>query len=256
MKRLIPAALALGAALLVAGCPGSRRPAPAAATASAPAAAPAAEPAAAAEPAPQAAAEAARALPPLGELPPLRLPAQQHFQLANGLAVRLVEEHRLPIVALELVVDAGAARDPGAQPGLASFTADMLTEGTATRSATQISDEVGFLGASLDAGAGPDSATLAGTVLTRHLPRLLTLFADVAMNPAFRRDDFDRVQDERRVALLQQRDQPLIVASKAFAVAFWGRHPYGHPVIGTEAGLEATRPADLARFHATLTGWP
>jgi predicted Zn-dependent peptidase len=163
-----------------------------------------------------------------------------------------VEEHRLPIVALTLVVDAGAARDPAALPGVASFTAAMVTEGTTGRTATQISDEVGFLGASLGAGAGPDSATLSGAVLSRHLARYLAIFADVAMRPAFRRDDFERVQDQRRVTLLQQRDQPPTVAAKAFAAAFWGKHPYGHPVIGTEAGLAATRPADLARFHSAL----
>ncbi len=79
---------------------------------------------------------------------------------------------RLPIVALNLVVDAGAARDPGEQPGLASFTAAMITEGTKTRSATQISDEVGFLGASLGAGASVDSASLSGGTLARHLAAL------------------------------------------------------------------------------------
>jgi predicted Zn-dependent peptidase len=187
--------------------------------------------------------------PALGPAPELHLPAQRHFALANGLRVRLVEHHRLPIVALHLVVDAGAARDPGRLQGLASFTASMLTEGTRTRSATRISDEVGFLGASLAAGAGSDAAYLSGSSLAGHLPALLEIFADVAMNPAFRRDDFDRVQDQRRVALLQQRDQPPVVAANAFTMTFWGAHPYGHPVIGTEAALEATRRSDLVGFH-------
>jgi len=187
--------------------------------------------------------------PALGPAPEVRLPAQRHLELSNGLRVRLVEHHQLPIVALHLVVDAGSARDPDRLPGLASFTAAMLTEGTRTRSAIRISDEVGFLGATLDAGTGPDAAFLSGASLARHLPALLQVFADVAMNPAFPPADLERVRDQRRVTLLQQRDQPPIVAAKAFTTAFWGAHPYGHPVIGTEAALEATRRADLARFH-------
>ncbi len=235
MIRTSTLALVLAAAL---GCAGSR-------------------PAVTAAPAPAARAPADASgpdrsvVPPAGPPPELRLPTQHHFALANGLKVRLVERHMLPLVALHLVVDAGSVHDPAALPGTASFTAAMLTEGTRTRSATQISDEVGFLGASLGAGAGQDAAFLSGSTLSRHLPRLLDLFADVAMNPAFPVKDFARVQDQRKVALLQQRDQPQTVAAKAFTLAFWGTaHPYGHFTMGTEASVARTRPADLARFHA------
>jgi len=187
--------------------------------------------------------------PPLGPSVPLRLPDQHHFTLSNGLRVRLVEYHRLPVVAVDLVVDAGGARDPADRPGVASFTAAMVTEGTRTRTATQISDQVGLLGADLGASAGPDSSTLSGATLVEHLPAFLDIFADVAAHPAFPAPDFDRVKDERRVALLQQRDQPPALAARTFVGAFWGRHPYGHPLLGTEASLERTRASDLARFH-------
>ncbi len=188
--------------------------------------------------------------PPLGPAPELQLPEQKHFTLRNGLKVRLVEYHRLPIVAMNLVVDAGGARDPGAHPGLASLTASMMTEGTKTRSATRISDEVGFLGASLDAAAAVDSASLSGATLSKHLARFLDVFSDVALNPSFPKQDFERVQDERLVTLLQQRDQPHAMAAKAFAPVFWGTHPYGHYLLGTEDSIGAMRPRDLAAFHA------
>lgn len=190
-------------------------------------------------------------VPPLGPTPELRLPPQQRFRLSNGLAVRLVEYHRLPIVAVHLVLlDGGAARDPAALPGLASFTAAMVTEGTATRSAVQISDEIGALGASLGAGASMDAAYVSGYSLSRHLPRLLGLLGDVVARPAFPAADFARVQDQRRVSLLQQRDQPGALAQKAFVQAFWSGHPYGHWTMGTEESLARTTREDLARFHA------
>ncbi len=231
------------AALIVASCAAPRKetaPAPAPSDAAVPAA-PAAPPA------------LDRTVPPQkGPPPELRIPQQHKFTLANGLRVRLVEYRRLPIVAVNLVVDAGAARDPKELPGLASFTASMLTEGTKTRSATQISDEAGFLGATIGAGASVDSASLSGATLSRHLARFMDLFADVAMDPAFPKADFERVQDERLVTLLQQRDQPQAIASKAFAPVFWGAHPYGHYSLGTEASVKATRPRDLAGFHDRL----
>jgi len=189
-------------------------------------------------------------IPPLGEPPELRLPAQQKFRLSNGLAVRLVEYHRLPIVAVHLVLlEGGAARDPADLPGVASFTASMVTEGTKSRTSFQISDELGFLGASLSAGASMDAAYVSGYVLSRHLQRLLDLLADVTVNPSFPEQDFLRVQDQRKVSLLQQRDQPAMLASKAFGKLFWGNHPYGHWAGGTEESVARTTRADLRRFH-------
>jgi predicted Zn-dependent peptidase len=189
-------------------------------------------------------------IPQPGKAPALKLPPQRHFQLASGLKVRLVEHHKLPVVALHLVVDGGAVHDPAELPGLASFTAAMLTEGTKTRTATQISDDLGFIGASLGAGAGFDSASLSGSVLSAHLDELLRIFADVLQNPTFPAGDFARVQDQRFVALVQQRDQPGVVAAKTFKQLYWGDHPYGHWPQGTEASVRATRREDLVRYHA------
>jgi predicted Zn-dependent peptidase len=202
-------------------------------------------PAAAATPAPD-----RFQVPALGPPAPLRLPPQIRFELPNGLRVRLVEYHRLPIVALNLVVDAGAAQDPPDRPGLASLTAGMLTEGTTTRSSTRISDELGSLGAHLGAGAGFDAAQLSASSLSRHLDRLLDLFADVLVHPSFPAQDFARVQDQRIVSLVQQRDQPGAVASKAFGPLYWGAHPYGHWIGGTEESLRVLDPAALRAFHA------
>ncbi|HVI75931.1 MAG TPA: pitrilysin family protein [Anaeromyxobacteraceae bacterium] len=189
-------------------------------------------------------------VPEPGPAPVLKVPPQRHFQLASGLKVRLVEYRRLPIVALHLVVDAGAVHDPKDRPGLASFTASMMTEGTKRRSATQISDDLGFIGASLSAGAGFDSASLSGSALVAHLDELLDLFDDVLEHPSFPPGDFARVQDQRLVSLLQQRDQPGAVAAKTFARQFWGEHPYGHWIQGTEKSVKAMKRADLVRYHA------
>jgi predicted Zn-dependent peptidase len=248
MRRVPFVALAAAAALAACAGPRSSReeaPRPAQTAATAPAPAPStAAPDARAEPAVR------RELPERGPAPDLKVPPQQHFKLSNGLAVRFVEYRRLPIVALHLVLDAGAVHDPADKPGLASFTAAMMTEGTKKRSATDISDALGAIGASLSAGASMDAASLSASGLSRHLDPLLEIFADVLLAPTFPKADFARVQDTRLVTLVQQRDQPGAVASKAFTDVYWGGHPYGHWLIGTEKSVKATTREDLARFHA------
>ncbi|HLB87401.1 MAG TPA: insulinase family protein, partial [Terriglobales bacterium] len=73
--------------------------------------------------------------PPPGPLSQLSLPVPTSFKLANGLTVMLVEQHKLPVVSANLVVLSGSDANPANRPGLASFTADMLPEGTRRRSA-------------------------------------------------------------------------------------------------------------------------
>jgi len=97
------------------------------------------------------------ALPPA---PTLRLPASRSATLANGLTLTVVEMHKVPVVDVQLLVDAGSARDPADLPGLATFTATMLQQGAGRRAALDIADEAAFLGAQLTTAASYDVATL------------------------------------------------------------------------------------------------
>src|SRR5205807_1541053 len=85
---------------------------------------------------------------PLGKL---TLPVAQSFKLANGLSVILMEQHRLPIVVAHLLVLNGSDANPVDKPGLASFTSEMLPEGTERRTSTQVADDAAQIGASLRA---------------------------------------------------------------------------------------------------------
>src|SRR3989442_853740 len=108
-----------------------------------------------------------RAKPPALPPPPaLKLPAVQTAALANGLELAVVEMHKVPVVDVQLVLDAGAARDPVDLPGLATFTATMLQQGAGRRGALEIADEAAFLGAQLNTAAGYDAATV-----WLHVPR-------------------------------------------------------------------------------------
>src|SRR5207248_11091295 len=90
----------------------------------------------------------------------LRLPSIQKRQLSNGLAVWMVEMHKVPVVQENLLVNRGTADDPVGKFGVASFTAAMLTEGAGSRSSLEIADAVDFLGADLSASTGTDSSAV------------------------------------------------------------------------------------------------
>jgi zinc protease len=194
-----------------------------------------------------------RTTPPgLGPAPVLRLPPVQTATLPNGLLLAVVEMHKVPVVDVSLVLDAGSVSDPADLPGLATFTANMLDEGAGRRSALEISEEADFLGATLTTGASFDVASVFVHVPKRQLGPALDLMADVVLRPTFADSEITRQRDLRRTQILQQRDQPVQMANLAFpAIVFGAQHPYGRPLNGTEASTALLGRDRVAQFYQT-----
>ena len=184
-----------------------------------------------------------------GPSSPLHLPVPQEFKLSNGLTVLYNERPGLPVVAASLVVRSGSGANPANKPGLASFTARMLQQGTTTRNALQIADGAADLGASLGSRASMDSSSVGTQVLTRNFPEALDLLADLALHPTFPKEEIERVRKEREAALVQEKDDPFSVASRVMRNALYGPHnPYGYPDIGTSDSLKTISREDLVKF--------
>jgi zinc protease len=190
--------------------------------------------------------------PPPGAAAQLMLPAPVVFQLANGLTVYLIEKHNLPIVSANLVVLSGSERNRPELPGLASFTAEMLDEGTIKRSALQLARDVDRLGASLSTGSSTDLSFVAVRSLLKNVEGAFELAADVLLQPEFREEEIERIRHDRLTHILQQKDNPNSLATKVFFNAVYGSsHPYGHTEIGTQKSNQDTTRDLLERFWAS-----
>ncbi|MDQ1591494.1 MAG: zinc protease [Pyrinomonadaceae bacterium] len=201
---------------------------------------------------PQQAAASAAVLPKPGPEPRLVLPKVERHRLSNGLEVFLVRHSELPVVNMNLIIRSGAAADPENLPGAASLTADLLDEGTKTRNALDISNALASVGARMSVGAGWDSTNAELLTLTRHLDRALEVYADVLLNPAFPDTDLKRLRGSRLASLQQQRDNADAIAGVVYSSILYGsKHPYGRPLSGNEASLNAITDADVRRFYET-----
>lgn len=188
-------------------------------------------------------------VPDVGDPLSLEFPEIQDYTLDNGLRVVLVERHALPLVSLELQFRGGASAHPAEQAGLAALTADMLDEGTATRSALEIADAIDLLGATLSSTAGYDASQLRLSVLRTRFPDALDILADVVLHPAFPEPDLERVRQERLARIIQRSDVPGALADNAFIHVLYGAdHPYGVPLIGTEESLRTLTRGDVSAF--------
>lgn len=173
------------------------------------------------------------------------VPRPNTQRLANGLTVITVENHTLPLVTASLVTRGGSAADANGRAGTAGLTAAVMTEGTATRSATEIDRAVEALGASLGSGAGWDGSQLGLTVQTGELDAALGIVADVAQHASLPDEEIERQRTTAIDGVTVSLSDPGEVAQMAAMRALYGDGAYGHPSGGTVASLRAITRADI-----------
>jgi zinc protease len=167
----------------------------------------------------------------------------------NGLTVVAVLHHEQPAVSIRLLVGTGSAQDPKGKGGVANLTAALLDQGTTTRSAQQIADQIDFIGGDLGTGAATDLSFVNAVVMKDSFQQGLDLVADVARNPAFSADEIARQKDQVLSSLRVNADDTGYIADVVFDRLVYGFHPYGLPSSGTEESLNALTRDDLQSFH-------
>ena len=158
--------------------------------------------------------------------------------LSNGLVLLTSEQRSLPIVSIEMLIDAGARHESAEHAGLAHLTSNLLTDGTAKHSALQISETLDFIGASLDTGCGDDLATISMTILKKDLAVGLQLLGEILTGASFPVAEIDRQKQAIMASIRAKEEDPGSVASEAFAAALFPGSAYGRPVEGTEASVK------------------
>jgi zinc protease len=194
--------------------------------------------------------EAEREKPPAVAAPvPAVLPTPAEKTLANGLRVIVAKSSELPLITSTLTVKGGASSDPAGLAGTSSLTSELLTEGTATRSATQVARETEALGANLSAGSGWEAASLTLSVTANNAAPAMAIMADVAQNPAFKAEELDRVRAETLDGLSVAFQRPGSLASFATSPVLYAGSAYGHVAGGTPGSLPKIKREDLVKTH-------
>ncbi|OGW68192.1 MAG: hypothetical protein A3H49_11560 [Nitrospirae bacterium RIFCSPLOWO2_02_FULL_62_14] len=174
----------------------------------------------------------------------------QRFVMPNGLTVLVVEQHALPIVQIQALVKTGSVQDPPEKAGLSNLVAGLLDEGTTTRNATQLAEQIEFVGGALEAKAAHDFTTASTRVLAKNTALGFELLADILLHPSFLEPELERVKKLILGEIIAQKDDPGVVAGKAFSQLVFDGHPYSWPVNGTDETLPAISRADVQAFHA------
>jgi zinc protease len=193
-------------------------------------------------------------LPELGAPADTKFPELERATLSNGLKVVLARRPAIPQVRFDLLLDAGFAADQGGTPGTASLAMAMLDEGTTSRTALQISEQLAQLGAELGTGSKLDASSVSLEALKENLDASLDIYGDVILHPSFPRTDFERLRKQRLAQIQQEKADPVGLALRVFPGLLYGPgHAYANPWTGsgTEESTTKIRRDDLVRFHQT-----
>jgi zinc protease len=181
----------------------------------------------------------------------VKLPTPEEADAANGLHLIVLTDHRLPRVSFQVIVPgAGGYYDPDGKVGLAAYTAQMMREGTATRTSQQMSQDLETLAAQVTvvSGLSATSATVSGGSLTDDLPRVFEIASDVLQHPSFPADEWERLKTRTKAGLQQQRTQPGFLAAEMFNRVVYGSHPASR-VGSTPQAVDAISRDDMVTFH-------
>ena len=180
----------------------------------------------------------------------VQLPRPTVVKLKNGLTLVMLEDHKLPTVDFTMWIRPGQLADPQGLPGVASFTAGMLREGTAKRTSAQIAGEVESLGATLDATSrfGASYTTVNASGLIIDAPKILDLMSDVVLHPAFPADELAKFKQNEGATLEQRLANPTFLGQQAFRRVVYGDTPMSI-ASPTKDSIDQITGDNLKQFH-------
>ena len=192
-----------------------------------------------------------RSAPPKpGPVRPFTIQQPQELKLKNGLRVLFLQRKRAPLVDVVAAVDAGINTDSVAAPGVAGWTAGMLTEGAGDMDSIAFSDAENAIGASIGSEAEPEEARVTLHVASKNVAEGIKLFATALTKPRFDDAEWKRVQGQTFGYFMYQSQEPQELIRIAGARANWGKdHRFGINLAGTPRALVATKAADLKAFY-------
>ncbi|MBV9062275.1 MAG: insulinase family protein, partial [Alphaproteobacteria bacterium] len=170
------------------------------------------------------------------------------LDMGKDVQVWYVEDHTLPMIAMTAALPAGSAYDPREKPGLAAFTADMLNEGAGSLNSQGYQTALSNKAIRLNMTPTRDYLVISLVTLKDNAKEAFRLLGLALTKPRFEPEAISRVRGQILASLQQEDEDPQQVASKAFIAAFFGEHPYGHPINGTQASVARISRNDIKSF--------
>ena len=165
----------------------------------------------------------------------------------------IAQKSIIPQVQVRLLFNAGSASDPAGKEGLARMAASMITEaGSKSLAIDEIRKALYPIAGSFDGSVDKEMTTLIASIHHDNWKKFFDVAMPQLLDPGFRAEDFKRVQDAQLNALrenLRSNNEEELGKEELMNRIYAGT-PYGHPVLGTIAGIESITLDDVKQFIA------
>ncbi|HKA19055.1 MAG TPA: pitrilysin family protein [Blastocatellia bacterium] len=173
----------------------------------------------------------------------------ERVELSNGLVLLLSENHSIPSVSINAIVQAGSRFEDDNKAGLASLVGSLLDAGTETRTSQQIAETIEAVGGQLGTYGNYQSSGVMVRALSQDTVLGLDVTSDLIMNPNFPEAKV-REHVDRRIAQIKSRlDVPRTQASDVFNEIVYEGSPQHRPSIGYEGTVKTLTRANVEQFY-------
>ena len=194
-----------------------------------------------------------RSEPPFGDLPLLKMPEIWTRTLVDGVTLSGIETNEIPLVQFDITLPGGRWSETADENGRLSLLADLMNEGTATKTAAELEQAIGLLGSGINVSANSEELTISATCLARNFEATVDLVEEILTQPRWQNEDFDRVKSAALTGIKGQEANPNSIASKAFNGLIYGTdHPLGRPAGGSAESVGSLDLSDLQAAHLKI----
>ncbi len=188
--------------------------------------------------------------PPAAKEPEVKVPAIWKATLTNGIQVYGIQNEELPLVELSLVINGGVLQDNTELPGVANMVANVLPQGTKSRTPEELEEETELLGSSIDMYAGREEMSVNTSSLTRNFEKTVALMKEIILEPRWDTAEFNMAQTRTKNSIIQAEAQSRSVASLLFNKLTYGKdHIFGYSIRGTKESIVKITMDDLKSFY-------
>ncbi len=169
--------------------------------------------------------------------------------LPNGLTLLITPQKDVPSFSMVLIFPGGLRYETKETNGLFRTLAALWTKGTVEKSADLLATLVESLGGEIEGFSGRNTFGLKATFLSDNLHEAFSLFAEVALRPAFSEEELEKLKPELLSAIARQEDEPLQLAIREYYRLLFEPHPYGLNILGSKEVIERLKAEDIRRAY-------
>ncbi len=172
--------------------------------------------------------------------------------LSNGMTLLTKESNTVPIVSFQFFGKGGLRFEPPGRAGLSSFTFNLLTKGTKSRSKTEIAQALEEIGGRISAGSGRNTFFVSISVLKEDFQRGLEILADVILHPSFPEEEIEKQRQDTLLAIGRIDESWEREVERLFLRHYYKDHPYGNDVIGNAVSVKSLTREEIIGFYRQL----